>query len=104
LATGHDGPCEQRRTQIKVSWHAVSRHQRFLCFLHHFGNRFYRRTGKMVLIMIFQIAALVIYATELYNYVWFGVDVVGHGIWAGSFYVIAGSLGIAAAYKRTTSL
>jgi hypothetical protein len=31
-------------------------------------------------------------------------NVVGHGIWAGSFYVIAGSLGIAAAYKRTTSL
>ena len=51
------------------------------------------------MIMIFQIAALVIYATELYNYVWFGA-----GIWAGSFYVIAGSLGIAAAYKRTTSL
>ena len=59
-----------------------------------------------MMIMIFQIAALVIYATnyELYNYVWFGADVVGHGIWAGSFYVIAGSLGIAAAYKRTKSL
>ena len=56
------------------------------------------------MIMIFQIAALVIYATELYNYVWFAADVSGYGIWAGSFYVIAGSLGIAAAYKRTKSL
>ena len=57
-----------------------------------------------MMIMVFQIAALVIYATELYYYVWFAADVVGHGIWAGSFYVIAGSLGIAAAYKRTKTL
>jgi len=46
-----------------------------------------------MMIMIFQIAALVIYATEFYySYVWFAADVVGHEIWAGSFYVIAGSL------------
>jgi hypothetical protein len=46
----------------------------------------------------------VIYATSIYYYVWFAADVAGHGIWAGSFYVIAGSLGIASAYKRTKSL
>lgn len=56
------------------------------------------------LLLLFQIAALVILATEIYNDVYFGADYVGHGIWAGMFYIVAGSLGIAATSKRTRSL
>ncbi|XP_046463186.1 uncharacterized protein LOC124209286 [Daphnia pulex] len=51
-----------------------------------------------------QIAALVIYAEYVYNYVWFAADVAGTGILSGSFCVIAGSLGIASTKKRTKSL
>ena len=52
-----------------------------------------------------KIAALVINATEINYYIYFEIaDYVAAGIWGGTFYVIAGSLGIAAAQKRTKSL
>lgn len=56
-------------------------------------------------LVIFQIAALVIYTETMdYGHAVFGADVVGHGIWAGAFYVTAGSLGAAATSKRTKGL
>nr|CAH0100509.1 unnamed protein product [Daphnia galeata] len=51
-----------------------------------------------------QIAALVIYATSLFNCVISQMDVAGHGIWAGALYLTTGSLAIAASHKRTQSL
>ena len=52
-----------------------------------------------------QIASLVVYTETMdYSYAYFGADVIGHGIWAGSFYLTAGSLGLAAASKRTKGL
>ena len=33
-----------------------------------------------------------------------GLDVICYGIWGGLFYVTAGSLGVAAAHKRTKDL
>jgi hypothetical protein len=44
------------------------------------------------------------YVTKMNDYVYFAGDVAGAGIWAGSFHVIAGSLGIASTQKRTKSL
>lgn len=49
-----------------------------------------------------QIAALIMWATDLYFLYTF--DYVGHGIWAGSFYVVAGSLGLASCAKRAKSM
>ena len=55
--------------------------------------------------MLLKIAALVLNTTRIYNNIYFPeADYVGSGIWGGSFYVIAGSLGIAATFKRTKSL
>ncbi|KAI9559792.1 hypothetical protein GHT06_013799 [Daphnia sinensis] len=51
-----------------------------------------------------QIAALVIYAESIYNYVYYPLDIIGHGIWCGTFYLTAGSLGVAACRKGTKSL
>ncbi len=38
------------------------------------------------------------------EYTYLPFDKSGHGIWTGVFYLTAGSLGIAATYKRTKSL
>ncbi|KZR99682.1 Uncharacterized protein APZ42_004358, partial [Daphnia magna] len=57
-----------------------------------------------VLSIAIQIAALVIYATSIYNYVYLPLDVIGHGIWCGAFYLTAGILGVAACRKLARSL
>ncbi|KAI9559788.1 hypothetical protein GHT06_013795 [Daphnia sinensis] len=57
-----------------------------------------------VLSIFIQIATLVIYATSIFYYVYYPLDVIGHGIWCGAFYLTAGSLGLAACRKGTKSL
>jgi hypothetical protein len=49
-----------------------------------------------------KIAALVI-SESLGYYVPYGFDVIGFGIWAGTFYFLAGCFGISTTYKRTKS-
>ncbi|XP_045034869.1 uncharacterized protein LOC116931368 isoform X2 [Daphnia magna] len=57
-----------------------------------------------VLSIAIQIAALVIYVTSIYSYVYYPFDVLGYGIWCGACYLSAGSLGVAAYRKLTRSL
>ncbi|XP_057365123.1 uncharacterized protein LOC130685854 [Daphnia carinata] len=57
-----------------------------------------------ILSILLQIATLVIYAEYIYYTVYYPIDVIGHGIWCGTFYVTAGSLGVAACRTPKTSL
>jgi len=57
--------------------------------------------NTVALYNIDQIASLVIDITVIGLY---GYELVGAGIWGGVFYIIAGSLGWAAASKRSKSL
>ncbi|XP_059350259.1 adenylate cyclase, terminal-differentiation specific-like isoform X2 [Daphnia carinata] len=57
-----------------------------------------------ILSIFIQIAALVICLEYIYSSVYYPLDVIGHGIWCGAFYVTAGSLGTSACRTPTRSL